>query len=103
VHDSGGLAISNGKGEQLWRPLTIRLQVSTFTDLNPRARAEEKTQAKACNHCLNHQYTGEKIMSKQLIATIVCAACLVTTTAEAKTPYDGSWSDRLSSLSRSDR
>jgi len=38
VHDSDGLAISNGKGEQLWRPLTNPrdLQVSTFTDLNPR-------------------------------------------------------------------
>src|SRR3569832_466756 len=38
VHDSDGLAISNGKGEQLWRPLNNPrgLQVSTFTDLNPR-------------------------------------------------------------------
>ena len=38
VHDSDGLAISNGKGEQLWRPLNNPrdLQVSTFTDLSPR-------------------------------------------------------------------
>jgi glucans biosynthesis protein len=38
VHDSDGLAIYNGKGEQLWRPLNNPhdLQVSTFTDLNPR-------------------------------------------------------------------
>lgn len=38
VHDSDGLAISNGQGEQLWRPLNNPrdLQVSTFTDVNPR-------------------------------------------------------------------
>ena len=38
VHDSDGLAIYNGKGEQLWRPLSNPrdLQVSTFADLNPR-------------------------------------------------------------------
>lgn len=38
VHDSDGLAISNGNGEQLWRPLNNPrdLQVSTFTDRNPR-------------------------------------------------------------------
>lgn len=38
VHDSDGLAIYNGKGEQLWRPLNNPrdLQASTFTDLNPR-------------------------------------------------------------------
>jgi len=38
VHDSDGLAIFNGKGEQLWRPLNNPrdLQVSTFADLNPR-------------------------------------------------------------------
>ena len=38
VHDSDGLAIYNGKGEQLWRPLNNPrdLQVSTFGDLNPR-------------------------------------------------------------------
>jgi periplasmic glucans biosynthesis protein len=38
VHDSDGLAIFNGKGEQLWRPLANPrdLQVSTFADLNPR-------------------------------------------------------------------
>src|SRR6266404_3432393 len=38
VHDSDGLSIYNGKGEQLWRPLNNPrdLQVSTFADLNPR-------------------------------------------------------------------
>jgi glucans biosynthesis protein len=38
VHDSDGLAIYNGKGESLWRPLNNPrdLQVSTFQDLNPR-------------------------------------------------------------------
>jgi periplasmic glucans biosynthesis protein len=38
VHDSDGLAIYNGQGEQLWRPLNNPrdLQVSTFADLNPR-------------------------------------------------------------------
>jgi glucans biosynthesis protein len=38
VHDSDGLAIFNGRGEQLWRPLNNPrdLQVSTFADLNPR-------------------------------------------------------------------
>nr|WP_208820302.1 glucan biosynthesis protein [Bradyrhizobium neotropicale] len=38
VHDSDGLAIFNGKGESLWRPLSNPrdLQVSTFQDLNPR-------------------------------------------------------------------
>jgi glucans biosynthesis protein len=38
VHDSDGLAIWNGRGEWLWRPLTNpeRLQVSTFIDNNPR-------------------------------------------------------------------
>jgi glucans biosynthesis protein len=38
VHDSGGLAMFNGKGEQLWRPLSNPrdLQVSVFNDLNPR-------------------------------------------------------------------
>jgi periplasmic glucans biosynthesis protein len=38
VHDSDGLAIYNGKGEQLWRPLANPrdLQISTFSDLNPR-------------------------------------------------------------------
>lgn len=37
VHDSDGLAIYNGQGEQLWRPLSNPrdLQISTFTDLNP--------------------------------------------------------------------
>jgi periplasmic glucans biosynthesis protein len=38
VHDSDGLAIWNGKGEWLWRPLTNpeTLQVSAFVDNNPR-------------------------------------------------------------------
>lgn len=37
VHDSDGLAIFNGRGEQLWRPLNNPhdLQVSTFADRNP--------------------------------------------------------------------
>jgi glucans biosynthesis protein len=39
VHDSDGLAIINGWGEQLWRPLSNprRLQTSDFLDQNPRA------------------------------------------------------------------
>lgn len=39
VHDSDGLAIRNGRGETLWRPLNNPkdLQVSTFGDLNPRS------------------------------------------------------------------
>lgn len=38
VHDSDGLAIYNGRGEQLWRPLSNPhdLQISDFSDLNPR-------------------------------------------------------------------
>lgn len=38
VHDSSGLQIVNGAGEQLWRPLAnpARLQVSAFVDRNPR-------------------------------------------------------------------
>ncbi|MEL6372804.1 MAG: glucan biosynthesis protein [Pseudomonadota bacterium] len=38
VHDSEGLAILNGKGERLWRPLNNpkTLQVSAFVDDNPR-------------------------------------------------------------------
>jgi len=38
VHDSDGLAIFNGKGEELWRPLSNPrdLQMSSFADLNPR-------------------------------------------------------------------
>jgi glucans biosynthesis protein len=38
VHDSDGLTILNGRGEQLWRPLNNPrdLQISTFADLNPR-------------------------------------------------------------------
>jgi glucans biosynthesis protein len=38
VHDSDGIAIYNGRGEELWRPLNNPrdLQISTFTDLNPR-------------------------------------------------------------------
>jgi periplasmic glucans biosynthesis protein len=38
VHDSDGLAVFNGRGEQLWRPLgnPKELQISSFSDLNPR-------------------------------------------------------------------
>ncbi len=38
VHDSDGLAVFNGRGEELWRPLhnPRDLQVSSFSDLNPR-------------------------------------------------------------------
>jgi periplasmic glucans biosynthesis protein len=38
VHDSDGLAVFNGRGEQLWRPLSNPrdLQISWFSDLNPR-------------------------------------------------------------------
>lgn len=38
VHDSDGLAIVNGWGENIWRPLSnpIRLQTSSFLDNNPR-------------------------------------------------------------------
>lgn len=38
VHDSDGLAIRNGRGEELWRPLVNPrdLQVSNFADTNPR-------------------------------------------------------------------
>ena len=38
VHDSEGLMVVNGNGEQLWRPLANphRLQVSQFLDRNPR-------------------------------------------------------------------
>jgi glucans biosynthesis protein len=38
VHDSDGLGIRNGRGEQLWRPLVNPrdLQISTFQDNNPR-------------------------------------------------------------------
>jgi periplasmic glucans biosynthesis protein len=38
VHDSDGLAIWNGKGEWIWRPLTNpeTLQISEFLDDNPR-------------------------------------------------------------------
>src|SRR3954468_21742510 len=37
VHDSDGLAIFNGRGEELWRPLhnPKDLQISSFADLNP--------------------------------------------------------------------
>lgn len=37
VHDSDGLAVSNGRGEQLWRPLAnpVDLQISAFSDINP--------------------------------------------------------------------
>ena len=38
VHDSEGLAMLNGKGERLWRPLTNpkKLQTSAFMDANPK-------------------------------------------------------------------
>ena len=38
VHDSGGLAMRNGHGEELWRPLINPkdLQISIFSDVNPR-------------------------------------------------------------------
>ena len=38
VHDSDGLGIQNGRGEQLWRPLSnpTDLQVSAFVDNSPR-------------------------------------------------------------------
>jgi glucans biosynthesis protein len=38
VHDSDGLLIWTGRGEQLWRPLNNPhdLQLSTFSDVNPR-------------------------------------------------------------------
>jgi len=37
VHDSDGLGIFNGRGEELWRPLSNPrdLQISSFSDLNP--------------------------------------------------------------------
>ena len=38
VHDSDGLTVFNGRGEELWRPLhnPTDLQISSFADLNPR-------------------------------------------------------------------
>ncbi|MEM7302398.1 MAG: glucan biosynthesis protein G [Pseudomonadota bacterium] len=38
VHDSDGLAVFNGAGERIWRPLANpkKLQVSSFVDNNPR-------------------------------------------------------------------
>jgi len=38
VHDSDGMAIHNGRGEELWRPLSNPkdLQISLFSDINPR-------------------------------------------------------------------
>ncbi len=38
VHDSDGLLMMNGRGEQLWRPLAnpVRLQISSFVDHGPR-------------------------------------------------------------------
>jgi glucans biosynthesis protein len=38
VHDSDGIAIYNGRGEELWRPLhnPRDLQISIFSDVNPR-------------------------------------------------------------------
>jgi glucans biosynthesis protein len=39
VHDSDGLMMLNGRGEELWRPLSNpkNLQVSAFSDTNPRS------------------------------------------------------------------
>jgi periplasmic glucans biosynthesis protein len=39
VHDSDGLMMLNGRGEQLWRPLCNprTLQISAFSDVNPRS------------------------------------------------------------------
>ena len=39
VHDSDGLMMLNGRGEELWRPLANphNLQVSAFADTNPRS------------------------------------------------------------------
>ena len=39
VHDSDGLMMLNGRGEELWRPLSNphNLQVSAFADTNPRS------------------------------------------------------------------
>ena len=39
VHDSDGLSVSNGRGEQLWRPLVNprMVQTSAFQDKNPRS------------------------------------------------------------------
>jgi len=38
VHDSDGLAMRNGRGEEIWRPVTNPrdLQVSVFSNVNPR-------------------------------------------------------------------
>ena len=38
VHDSDGLLIRNGAGEEIWRPLSNpkTLQISAFADMNPR-------------------------------------------------------------------
>ncbi len=38
VHDSAGLDIATGNGEQIWRPLAnpVDLQISEFADVNPR-------------------------------------------------------------------
>ncbi len=38
IHDSDGLLMVNGRGEQLWRPLAnpVRLQISAFADRAPR-------------------------------------------------------------------
>ncbi len=38
VHDSDGLALWTGTGEQIWRPLNNppRVQIASFSDLNPR-------------------------------------------------------------------
>ena len=38
IHDSDGLAIRNGAGERLWRPLAnpVKLEISSFVDDDPR-------------------------------------------------------------------
>src|SRR5262249_52761894 len=38
VHDSDGLAMRNGRGEEMWRPVSNPrdLQIPTFADSNPR-------------------------------------------------------------------
>jgi glucans biosynthesis protein len=59
VHDSEGLAIWNGRGEWLWRPLTHpeTLQISEFLDDNPRGFGLlQRHRAFAHYHDLEAQY-----------------------------------------------
>jgi glucans biosynthesis protein len=59
VHDSDGLAIWNGRGEWLWRPLTHpeTLQISEFIDDNPRGFGLlQRHRAFADYHDLEAQY-----------------------------------------------